>query len=118
MVDLKNVNLVFPINQLQSIQSLISFVCPLKSQLKHMHIISILVQKLQVTLILLEKVCHTFLLKIRNCIHGFQNFYQGCKQLGQSLWCQNNLFLRFLLLNKLNRTAFLGPVDCRISVQF
>ena len=25
--------------------------------------------------------------------------------LGQSLWCQNHLFVRFLLLNKLNRTA-------------
>jgi hypothetical protein len=27
-------------------------------------------------------------------------------ELGQSLWCQNHLFLRFLLLNNLNRTAF------------
>ena len=26
-------------------------------------------------------------------------------ELGQSLWCQNHLFLRFLLLNKVNRTA-------------
>ena len=26
-------------------------------------------------------------------------------KLGQSRWCQNHLFLRFLLLNQLNRTA-------------
>jgi hypothetical protein len=34
---------------------------------------------------------------------GFQFNY--CHQLGQSLWCQNQFFFRFLLLNKLNRTA-------------
>ena len=31
--------------------------------------------------------------------------YNQSSELGQSLWCQNHLFLRFLLLNNLNRTA-------------
>jgi hypothetical protein len=36
---------------------------------------------------------------------------EGCK-LGQSLWCQNHLFLRFWLLNNLNRTALKLRSSC------